>query len=103
MSPPPGWKNPITVAPGQTQAGIDPRLLLPARKDLIRARLELQRSLISSGQPRLSPILVTPDGVIYDGHHAVRAAAEEGISVEVVVVDDRIPAAGPAITDLPVR
>jgi hypothetical protein len=87
MTPPQGWRNPINVAPGGGQAGIDPSLLLPSRHDLIRQRLEFQRSLTKAGQSRFTPILVTPDGVIFDGHHAIRAALEEGKTVDVQVVD----------------
>jgi len=46
---------------------------------------------------------VTPDGVIRDGHHAVRAAAEEGATVDVLVVNDKVSPAGPDILALPVR
>jgi hypothetical protein len=45
---------------------------------------------------------VTFDGVIYDGHHAVRAAAEQGALVDVVVVHDQIPATAASIMDLQV-
>src|SRR5437588_6379860 len=76
---PAGWQNPITVAPGQVQTGVDARLLLPGRHDLERVRLEFQRSLQQSGRRRYTPIKVTRGGVIWDGHHAVRAAAEAGL------------------------
>jgi hypothetical protein len=65
----PGWQTPITALPGQAQTGVDPLTLLPGRQDLWKARLEFQRSLILGAQRRLTPVLVTPDGVIYDGHH----------------------------------
>src|SRR5437899_1839012 len=103
MSRPPGWQNPITATPGQMQGGIDPRQLLPARRDLIRTRLEFQWALLRSGRQRFTPIQVTPDGVIRDGHHAVRAAAEEGATVDVLVVNDRVSPSGPDILALPVR
>jgi hypothetical protein len=35
---------------------------------------------------RFTPIRVTPEGVIIDGHHAVRAAAVAGVPVNVSVV-----------------
>jgi hypothetical protein len=101
--PPPNWQNPVTVGPGQTQTGIDPRTLLPSRPDLSRTRLETQRQLIGSGRRRWSPVLVTLAGIIYDGHHAVRAAAEEGTSVEVQVVDQPLSPSAASIMDLPVR
>jgi len=103
MSPPPGWQNPITVPPGQVQTGVDARLLLPGRGDLIQSRLDFQRALLQAGRPRLTPIQVTRDGVIWDGHHAVRAAAELGQTVSVLVIDDTAPPAGPTILQLPVR
>jgi hypothetical protein len=75
----------------------------PSRNDLSPARVEYQRVLIRGGQARFTPILVTTDGVIVDGHHAVRAAAEEGNLVEVTV--SPLPATGRAgsILDLPLR
>lgn len=47
----PGWQNPITVAVGQLQVGIDPNALLPSRLDLSRLRLEAQRQLLLTGSP----------------------------------------------------
>src|SRR5437868_6336129 len=85
MSAPRGWVNPISVSPGHIQADVDPELLRPARGDLIRSRLEAQRRLIRSGRPRFTPIHVSPEAVIIDGHHYVRAAAEEGKRVDVFV------------------
>ena len=85
MSSPGDWQNPINAAPGQTQQDIDPARLRPGRTDLIRSRLEYQRKLIESGQARFTPIQVSREGVIIDGHHYVRAAAEEGQLVEVLV------------------
>jgi len=103
MPIPPDWQNPITVAPGQTQSGVDPARLLPSRGDLVRSRLEAQRQLLRSGIRRFSPVQVTPDGVVFDGHHMVRAAAEEGKLIDVRVVGVSQPPAGDLILDLPVR
>lgn len=103
MSPPAGWQNPITAQPGQIQSGVDARLLLPSRPHLLKARLDLQRALLQAGRERLMPIQVTSEGVIWDGHHAVRAAAEDGRTVQVVVIDKLVQAVGTAILDLPVR
>jgi hypothetical protein len=100
---PAGWKNPITVAPGQMQRGAAATVLLPSRTDLGRARLESQRQLLRSGTPRFSPAQVSPDGVIFDGHHMVRAAAEEGKLIDVRVVGISQPPAGELILNLPVR
>ena len=64
MPLPPGWHNPITVAPGQLQTGVDASLLLPSRMDLSQLRLAAQRSLKQANQQRYTPIQVTPQGVI---------------------------------------
>jgi hypothetical protein len=53
--------------------------------------------------PRFSPVQVTPDGVIFDGHHMVRAAAEDGKLIDVRVVSISQPPVGELILDLPVR
>ena len=102
MPIPAGWQNPITVSAGQTQQ-VDPTQLLPSRGDLVRARLEGQRRLLLSGTPRFTPVQVTPDGVIFDGHHMVRAAAEIGKLIDVRVVGITQPPTGEMILDLPVR
>jgi hypothetical protein len=47
--------------------------------------------------------MVTHDGVIWDGHHAVRAAAEEGRTIEVLVIDLTAKAAAASILSLSVR
>ncbi len=103
MPIPADWQNPISSAPGQDQRGVDPAILLPSRGDLVRSRLEEQRRLLLSGAARWTPIRVTPDGVIFDGHHMVRAAAEEGKLVDVRVVAIQQPPVGEMILDLPVR
>jgi hypothetical protein len=103
MPIPPNWQNPITAAHGQDQRGIDPTRLLPSRGDLVRLRLEAQRRLLLVGTVRFTPVQVTPDGVILDGHHMVRAAAEERTLIDVRVVGIRQPPAGDLILDLPVR
>jgi hypothetical protein len=103
MPIPAGWQNPITIPPGQTQKGVDPKSLLPSRGDLVRVRLEAQRTLLLSGTPRLTPIQVTSAGVIFDGHHMVRAAAEEGKLIDVRAVAIPQPPVGDMILDLPVR
>ncbi|HUG94340.1 MAG TPA: hypothetical protein VML55_26150 [Planctomycetaceae bacterium] len=103
MPIPPDWKNPIHVRPGATQTHVDPALLLPSRPDLWRTRLEAQRQLLLAGIRRITPILVTSDGIIYDGHHAVRAAAEESRTVDVQVTDATAASVGLTILELPVR
>lgn len=103
MSLPPGWQNPILVLSGQMQKAVDARLLLPSRSDLIQMRLDFQRGLRQTRRPRLTPIQVTNQGVIWDGHHAVRAAADDEETVDVLVVDAFAPASGLTILQLPVR
>ena len=99
---PPGWKNPITAPAGSVQSGVDPLALLPGRDDLVQARLDFQRVLLQNNRKRLTPILVTADGVIYDGHHAVRAAAEIGQAVDVKITAQILPPTADSILDLPV-
>jgi hypothetical protein len=103
MTVPPGWQNPITVPPGHTQTGVDPLTLLPSRRSLERPRGGVQRALLLSGTARATAILVTPDGVIWDGHHAARAAAEDGRAVDVLVIARPARATGSSILNLPVR
>jgi hypothetical protein len=45
---------------------------------------------------------VTTDGVIFDGHHAVRAAADAGRLIDLKVIAFPVPAAADSILDLPV-
>ena len=100
--PPAGWTNSITASSGSWQRGVDPSKLLPSRGDLLKSRLEFQRALILSGRNRFSPILATERGVIYDGHHSVRASAEEGRLVDVLVFAESIAAKSDSILSLPV-
>lgn len=100
--PPPGWTNPITVGAGQTQGSVDAVALLPSRSDLFRARLDLQRQLLQNGIRRHTPIQVTTDGVIFDEHHAVRAAAEQGRTIDVLVIQFPQPPSADSILDLAV-
>jgi hypothetical protein len=102
MNPPTNWQNPITASPGQLQPNVDPRLLLPGRHDLSRVRLDIQQALLDAGTERSTAIEVTPDGVIWDGHHAVRIAAEKGVLVTVKVVNARANPTASSILDLPV-
>ena len=103
MSSPEDWQNPITAGPGHLQPDVDPAHLRPGRSDLIRSRLEFQRNLIRRNQSRYTPIQVSRDGVIIDGHHYVRAAAEEGRVVEVLVSTLSAVARADSILNLPLR
>jgi hypothetical protein len=95
--------SPISAPVGQMQEGVDPMRLQPAREDLVRSRLEYQRTLLLKGLPRLTPIQVSREGVIADGHHAIRAAAEQGNTVSVLVSALTIGGRPGSIMDLPVR
>jgi len=58
--------------------------------------------LIKRGQARFTPIHVSREGVIIDGHHYVRAA-EERRMVEVLVTSLSVAAIADSILDLPLR
>ena len=103
MTFPPARQSPITARPGQVQVGVDACSLLPSRIDLEQARLDVQAALRQTGTPRSTPILVTIEGVIWDGHHAVRLAAENGETIDVRVVALLGPPSGLTILQLPVR
>jgi hypothetical protein len=98
-----GWQNPITVNPGEVQLGVDPARLRPSRDDLNRTRFEFQRVLLQSGRPRLTKIQVSREGVIVDGHHAVQAAVEEGLPIDVEVSTLVVTSQADSILDLPIR
>ena len=95
--------NLIQVAAGETQANVDPARLQPSRVDLSAVRLQRQRHLLTQGIKRWTPILVCREGVICDGHHAVRAAWEMGHVVEVQVTALTSDSSGLLIDQLPVR
>jgi len=82
----PGKPFPCNAQPGQTLTNIDPNTLQAGRGDLVAGRLATQQRLIQQGTPRTTPIQVTPDGVIWDGNHGARAAAEAGVPVTVEVI-----------------
>jgi hypothetical protein len=103
VSLPAGWQNPIVVPAGQIQKAVDARLLLPSRSDLSQLRLDFQRGLRQAGRQRFTPVQVTIQGVIWDGHHGVRAAAERGETIDVLIVDAVAVASGLTILQLPVR
>src|SRR4051794_32188025 len=103
MSSPSGWRNPIVVGPGNVQTDVDPSQLRPSRTDLVRARVELQRSLIRGNRQRLTPIQVSEQGVIIDGHHYIRASAEEGRLIDVLVSELPVLPKADSILDLPLR
>jgi hypothetical protein len=100
---PPCWQSPVSARPGQVQVGVDARSLLPSRIDLEQWQLDVQSALRQAGTPRSTPIQVTTEGVIWDGHHAVRVAAERGETVEVRVIPMLAPPSGLTILQLVVR
>lgn len=57
---------------------------------------------MDAGVQRHTAIKVNGDGVIWDGHHAVRVAAERGIKVTVQVIRLQIKPTAASIMDLPV-
>ena len=72
------------------------------RHNLSQVRLDIQRALMDAGTGRHTPIQVTTDGVIWDGHHVVRIAAEVGIAVTVKVVNVKVNPTAASILDLPI-
>jgi len=103
MTQPEHWQNPIVVPVGEVQTEIDPSRLKPSRGVLSRNRLEAQRQLILQDVERWTPILVCSQGVICDGHHAVRAAFEQGRLVKVLVTPQPVRSSGPTIQELVVE
>jgi hypothetical protein len=103
----PGNPFPANAQAGQTFTNINPNTLQAGRGDLVAGRLATQQQLIQQGTPRTTPIKVTPDGVIWDGNHGARAAAQVGVpvTVEVIQLPPGIPppvGRGP-VTNLPIR
>jgi hypothetical protein len=103
MAIPANWQSPITASVGQFQTGVNPLQLLPSRTDVFQVRLDMQAALLDAGIGRHTPIKVSLDGVIWDGHHLVRVAAERRIDVTVQVVKQRVQPSASSILDLPVR
>jgi hypothetical protein len=103
MAFPANWQTPITVQPGQLQANVNPLSLLPSRLDLLQVRLDIQKALLDAGIERHTPIRVTVEGVVWDGHHAIRIAAERKFDVTVKVVNLKINPTDTSIMDLPVE
>ena len=77
--------------------------LLPSRRHLVQTRLDFQRGLLAASQSRHTPVEVAANGVIWDGHHGTRAAAEKGSTIDVKVVNASVRPVGLLILDLPVR
>jgi hypothetical protein len=77
--------------------GIDPSTLLSNRPELEQSRIDSQRDLIRRGIRRHTMIQVNLDGVIIQGNHGARAAAEAGVAIDVEVVDIPHPHCGPIL------
>ena len=102
MNLPSNWQNPITASPGDMQPDVNPLHLLPSRSDLSQTRLDMQRALSDADIERWTPIQVSVDGVIWDGHHAVRVAAEKGDMIRVKVVAVKLNPVAASVMDLSV-
>ena len=103
MGFPANWQNPITVPAGQFQSSVSPLAILPSRNDLSQIRLDIQKALVDAGIERHTPIQVTLEGVIWDGHHGVRIAAEKGTEITVLVVNQTVNPSATSILDLVVE
>ncbi len=93
--------DPSQAKNGAVLRGIDPASLQSNRAELEESRVEDQRQLIATGTPRHTLILVNCQGIILQGNHGARAAAEAGTPVDVRVLDFPHPSYGP-ILSLPI-
>ena len=93
--------DPAQAKVGAVLIGIDPSSLLSNRDELELSRLDIQRQLIASGIKRHTMIQVNLQGVIVQGNHGARAAAERGLPIDIIIVDLPYPNFGP-ILQIPV-
>jgi hypothetical protein len=93
--------DPRNAQSGAILYDIDPASLQANRPELERSRLETQRQLIAAGIRRYSMIQVNCVGVVLNGNHGARAAAEVGVAIDVFVTDLPHLAYGP-ILQIPV-
>src|SRR5262249_13703037 len=77
-------------------------LVAAEQAGLSQVRLDMQQALLDAGIQRTTPVEVTPDGVIWDGHHAVRIAAEKGLAISVKCVNVKVNPTAASILLLPV-
>jgi hypothetical protein len=89
--------DPKQAVKGTVLSGIDPSTLLSNRDELEQSRIDRQRDLIRRGIPRQTMIQVNLDGVIIQGNHGARAAAEVGVAIDVEVIDLPHPHWGPIL------
>lgn len=93
--------DPKQAVKGTVLTGIDPATLQSNREELDQSRIDTQRDLIRRGIRRQTLIQVNLDGVIIQGNHGARAAAEAGVAIDVEVIDLPHPHWGP-ILNIPV-
>ena len=93
--------DPSQAKHGVILRGIDPATFEANRPELEESRLTTQRQLIANGIKRWTMIEVNCQGVILQGNHGVRAAAEAGVPIDVIVLDLPHPTFGP-ILNIPV-
>src|SRR2546425_11570620 len=89
--------EPGKAIPGTILRGIDASSLFAGHEPLERSRIDHQHKLIATRQARWDMIEVNTHGVILSGNHGARAAAEAGVSVDVLVVDFPLPSCGPIL------
>jgi hypothetical protein len=82
---------------GTILRGIDASTLLAGREPLEQWRIDIQHKLIATKTPRWDMIEVNLLGVILNGNHGARAAAEAHMPVDIIVVDFPQPSHGPTI------
>jgi hypothetical protein len=94
----------LRLTPGTKQI-VNPALLRAGnRRTLERWRIDRLKKYLDEGGDISAvdePLKVTKDGVIIQGHHRARLAAERGMPLEVEVVDG-VMDVGPPVTELPV-
>ena len=90
--------DPTQAKHGIVLKGIDPASLQSNRAELEESRLEDQRQLIAPGTPRYTLIQVNCQGIILQGNHGARAAAEAGIAIDIQVLDFPHPTYGPILS-----
>jgi RNA-binding protein YhbY len=86
--------NPLSIKPNQVRATLN------------KGRLQTQRDLLSGEIERTTLIQVTANGVVWDGHHGLRAAAEATKVVKVKVVkgaEINPPGNHNSILDIPIE
>ena len=90
--------DPAQAKHGIVLRGIDPATLQANRAELVEWRAKDQRQLIATGTARHTLIQVNCQGIILQGNHGARAAAEAGVAIDVQVVDLPYPSYGPIMS-----